>query len=426
MKNNKLVFWLVVALLFTIYLNFTNRQQAKVEDLGEAAPIEIVMSKTNFVHGREVIATVRNNTETAITFTNECPNEPLMVERYSGGDWEQTTADTGINCKEGDVLVAAQDKMNISYGQYTYSLFDRTGRYRISGEFTDTEEVVHEYTSKEFEIKKESWIVNIFRKAFYIPIYNMLVYLINIMPGRSLGLAIVLLTAILRLILLIPNHKALKSQKALQDIQPKIDEIKKKHKGNQQAASLEIMQLWKDNKVNPAGSCLPMLIQFPILIALFYVIKDGLNPDKIVLVYDFLSNVTLDNIKTMFLWLDLTKINFYVLPFVVGGLQFAQMKLMQAKKKKTTGGPEHGRGKKKKKDKKAPQDTQAQMQNATKMMTYFMPVMIAFFTASMPAGVGIYWGTSTLFGIGQQLFINKGSEKKSDEPTIKIINKSKK
>ena len=204
-----------------------------------------------------------------------------------------------------------------------------------------------------------------------------------------------LLTLVIKLILIGPNHKALKAQKSLQKIQPELDKVKEKYKGNQQKIASETMAIWKKHKVNPLGSCLPMLIQFPVMIALFYVVKVGLSPNNIHLLYEPLKNFDLALIDPIFLSiLDLTKINSFVLPLIVGGLQFFQMKLSFALKKDKV-------------KEKTKTDKANQMQTMNKMMTYTLPVMIAFFTATMPAAVGIYWGVSTLFGIAQQVYINK-------------------
>src|SRR3989339_407748 len=100
---------------------------------------------------------------------------------------------------------------------------------------------------------------------------------IEVMPGHSLALAIIILTLIIRTILLVPSQHAIKSQKKLQEIQPKLEEIKKKYAGNQEKIAMETMKVWQENKVNPMGSCLPLLVQFPIMIALFYAVKYGIG-----------------------------------------------------------------------------------------------------------------------------------------------------
>ena len=152
------------------------------------------------------------------------------------------------------------------------------------------------------------------------------------------------------------------------------------------------MKIWKKYKVNPTSSCLPMVIQFPILIALFYVVKNGFSFIDPNLLYGSLKNFDAASIQTVFLGLiDLTKVNAVALPITIGLLQFGQMRLTLGKSIKD-----------------APTDSPMPMMNKT--MIYAMPVMIAFFTASLPAAVGFYWGTSTFFGIGQQIIVNRSKD----------------
>ena len=211
----------------------------------------------------------------------------------------------------------------------------------------------------------------------------------------------------------------------MQEVQTKIDEVKKKYKDNQEKIALETVALWKEHKVNPFGSCMLMLIQFPILIGLYYVIREGLHPDKIELLYpSVMDGFSFAFMETQFLGMDLLNINFIVLPLLVGGLQFIQMQLAFARAQKKKKNTPSKKPAKKKKD-NAP-DMQDQMKMANNMMKYFMPAMIAFFTASLPAGVGLYWGTSTTYGILQQLVVNKQtqSDNKASKPTVRVIEKN--
>ena len=194
----------------------------------------------------------------------------------------------------------------------------------------------------------------------------------------------------------------------MQEIQPKLNKIKEKYKDNQEMATKETMAIWKEHKVNPFGSCLPLLIQFPVLIALFNVVQNGLNPDNSYLFYNFLKNFSFENIHFIFLnLLDLTKINHFILPLIVGGLQFLQMKLTLSKSKTKTN----------ESDKKEPKN---EMETANAVMLYLMPGMIALFTASVPAGVGLYWIVSTLYGIAQQFVVNYQSDQNSTK--VKVLN----
>jgi YidC/Oxa1 family membrane protein insertase len=216
------------------------------------------------------------------------------------------------------------------------------------------------------------------------------------MPGKSLGFAIITLTLIIRGLLYGQNKKALTAQKKMSEVQPKLNKLREKYKDDQQKLAEETMKIWQQHKVNPMSGCMPILVQFPILIALFFVVQDGLNPDQSVFLYEPLKDFMFQNVSTSFLGiLELTKQNIYVLPFIIGGLQFAQLYLANARNKNKT-------------DQKSKKDsTQDQMQSVQNTMLYFMPAMIAVITATLPAGVGLYWGTSTLFAIIQQIIINK-------------------
>ena len=157
----------------------------------------------------------------------------------------------------------------------------------------------------------------------------------------------------------------------MQKVQPELDGLKKKYKDEPQKLAEETMKIWQKHKVNPMSSCLPMLVQFPILIALFYVVKDGLEFINPQLLYANLQGFDPSIINTVFLGIiDLTEVNIIVLPIVIGGLQFFQMKLTVGKASKS--------------------NDAIPMMN--KVMMYFMPVMIALFTATLPAAVGFLLG----------------------------------
>jgi len=201
----------------------------------------------------------------------------------------------------------------------------------------------------------------------------------------------------------------MRAQKRMQDIQPKLEELKRKHANDQTRLAQETMLLWKAHQVNPLSSCLPLLIQFPILIALFYAVNGGLSPDRHILVYSFLPAFSFNDINTYFLGFNLMEKSVIVFPIVIGLLQFAQMQLMMSKKKS------------KAEAKAMPQEMEA----ANKMMKYIMPVMIAVFTAGLPSAVGLYWGISTSYGIVQQFVVNKEGSKSDttdEEVKVRVIN----
>lgn len=361
--------------------------------------IGVMTAKTEFPRGKVVTLALRNNTEEKITLADECPEEPFDVFRYQNGEWAQINTSPTVECANNEYIIEPGKKLQVMYTNWNYALFGELGRYKIAVKHGDKT-----FESNEFIIAEEGLLRILWTRMLYQPIYNTLIFTSETL-GKSLGLGIIILTIIIRLILLIPSQRALKQQRKMQLIQPKLEEVKLKHKGDQQKIAQETMALWKEHRVNPFGSCMPLLVQFPILIALFYVVKEGLNPDNTHLLYESLKNVPLAEIGTNFLGiLELTKRNIFWLPLTIGALQFAQMKLTIAKKSA------------KKKEEKG---KKSEMAMANNMMLYFMPVMIAVFSASLPAGVGLYWGVSTLFGVGQQLIVNKEMDE-SGKTKVKI------
>lgn len=391
--SNKLFRPLLFVLIFLLVFQFFNRkdeQQVTQDDV-------VLIAKSKIVIGKDVSLEIKNYSDSPIIIPNNCPKNPLLAERYINGEWMIQEAEIDqIDCEGQQVIEIAPDESYvISYNQWGWELFGEEGRYRITlmTELDGKEKAYsHELTMAPPSLLRRFW-----NGVFYKPIFNTLVFLINTLPNQSLGWGIILLTLIIKLILLGPNHKALKAQKAMQKVQPQLEALKIKYKDDPQLLAQKTMEVWKKYKVSPMSSCLPILIQFPILIALFYVVKGGLgviNPD---LLYDTLKNVDLTNINTNFLGLiDLTKVNIIALPIIVGGMQFFQMRL--------TLGKTQNKALTVKKDQPNP------MPMMNKMMQYFMPIMIAVFVATLPAAVGFYWGTSTLFGIGQQLVVNRSKD----------------
>ncbi|MBI5412868.1 membrane protein insertase YidC [Candidatus Peregrinibacteria bacterium] len=397
MNKQKIITWVLFFFIFLfVFQTFTKKNAPTPETVGGAAII-VSPSKTEFATGEEVTVKVRNNTANKITLPSGCPKNPFKVLALVGDKIEERTSETKLNCalSSPDVVIEPNKEQLVTYTYWNHSLFGEIGKYKVQIDFANGTGT-QTFVSPEFAVVATGFWRKLFRTAFYQPLYNVLVLFIDFAPFKDLGLAIILLTLAIRLILLVPSQRAIESQRRMQELQPRLAHIKKKYEGNQERIAQETMALWKEHKVNPFGSCLPTLIQFPVLIALFYVIRNGLNPDNIYLLYSPLKDVDLSNIHTNFLGiLDLMRVNTIVLPIIIGGLQFLQMKLAMMTKKNSDQKPQAA----------------SEMETATKTMIYIMPVMIALFTASVPAGVGLYWGVSTLFAIGQQIVANRKTAK---------------
>lgn len=235
-----------------------------------------------------------------------------------------------------------------------------------------------------------------FQTLFYQPILNLLVFLYNIIPGHDFGVAIVLLTVIVKIIFFPLAQKAIASQKAMQDLQPKLNELKQKYAKDREKMSREMLALYQSNKVNPFSSCLPLLIQMPFLFAIFKVFKTELTDQSMDLVYSFISRP--ETINTISLgFFDLSSTKNLMLALLVGGAQFWQGRMMITRRPEVK-----GEGSK-------DEDITAIM---NKQMLYMMPVMIGVFSYSFPAGLALYWLINTLLTGLQQLIVFR---KKKDQ-----------
>jgi YidC/Oxa1 family membrane protein insertase len=177
-----------------------------------------------------------------------------------------------------------------------------------------------------------SWLYN---NILYRPLFNILVSIYNIFPLKDIGWAIILITVLIRAILYPLSRSSIQSQKKLQTLKPKIDELKNKYKDDQEAFGRASMELYRREKINPAASCLPLLIQFPILIAVYGVFRVGLTSNNFDLLYSFVQNP--GTINSLFLGLiDLAKPN-TVLAILAGVGQFVQSRMvLNLNKKRAT------------------------------------------------------------------------------------------
>lgn len=227
----------------------------------------------------------------------------------------------------------------------------------------------------------------------------------------ALGFAIVILTIIIRFVMYPLISSQLKSSKKMQALSPHLSRIKDKHKGDAKKLQAETMRLYKEHGVNPAAGCLPVIIQLPIIWALYTVLQKivGFNPK--VVVSEINKIVYFDFIKLgepwdpYFFGLPLgqnpsqiiSSIGPLVLliPIATGFFQFIQSKMMINK-------PEEPKDAAKNTDKKK-EDFMSAFQTQS---LYIFPVMIGFFSYNFPVGLSLYWNTFTIFGIIQQYKIS--------------------
>ncbi len=217
----------------------------------------------------------------------------------------------------------------------------------------------------------------------YEPIYNALIFTAQHITGYDVGLAVVVVTIVIRLILLPLSKKSIISQHKMKLLQPKLQEIKQRGLDKQQEAQ-EQFALYKQEGINPFSGCVYMLIQLPILFALYFSFFKGIEqPDHL---YSFLST---ENLKNTFLGLiDITKpfIPFAVLAGVTQGIQAFLMPTPEV-----TGS-----------------DFQAQFSKSLSTQTkYILPIIIIFISMRLASAVALYWVITNLFSIAQELYFRK-------------------
>ncbi|MEI6288574.1 MAG: YidC/Oxa1 family membrane protein insertase [bacterium] len=242
-------------------------------------------------------------------------------------------------------------------------------------------------------------MMNILTIIFYQPLLNALVFLYNIIPGHDIGVAIIILTILIKLILYPFSIKSLKAQKAMQELQPKIDAIKAQYKNEKEKQATEMMKLYKDEKISPFSSCLPLLIQLPFLFAIYQVFMVGLANNELVGLYSFINNP--GNLNKIAFWIfDMSKPNL-VLALVTGLAQFWQTKMLISKRPEVK-----GEGSK--------DEDVASIMN--KQMLFMMPIVTVFIGASLPSGLVLYWLVVNLITVGQQYIAFKKT--KSITPVV--------
>ncbi len=237
------------------------------------------------------------------------------------------------------------------------------------------------------------FFLTIYHEVIYRPLLNLLIFAYNIIPGHDIGIVIIVVTLVIRLLLAPSFHKSLSSQKKLNDLQPKLNELREKHKQNKEEQAKAMMALYKEHKINPLSSCLPILVQLPILIALYQTFRIALGQGDIAGLYSFVHRP--ESISPYFLhFVDLSKtaligghwyIPALILGIIAGAAQFWQSKMMLPKTANT--------------------DPTAKIM--AMQTTYILPLFSVFISLRLPAGLPLYWIVTTLFAVGQQYYINR-------------------
>ncbi|MBL7159899.1 YidC/Oxa1 family membrane protein insertase [Candidatus Microgenomates bacterium] len=258
-----------------------------------------------------------------------------------------------------------------------------------------------------------------FNQILIWPILNVLMFFNNVLSASKIpgafGWSIIFLTLAIRGVLYPLTKTQLTSAKKMSELKPQLDKLTKKHKGDRQKLQQAQLELYKQHGINPAAGCLPLLLQMPVLIALYRVFWQVLgngdlsetieNINKVV----YFSSLKIKTLDLHFFGLDLVekpsnwqKAGWWLLliPVITAGLQWYQTKLLSGhtqvkkavvpQKKKTAKDPKPDMG-----------------QEMQKQMALMAPLMIGFVSFSFPIGLALYWNTFSLFGIIQSRKIGK-------------------
>ncbi|MBP7114389.1 MAG: membrane protein insertase YidC [Candidatus Peribacteraceae bacterium] len=363
------------------------------------------MEDASVAEGNDPIIVIKNETEKDLTLPTRCPQPPVNIAFIEGEGSSAVKSDLMANssvlpCTDV-LLIGAGKSVDVNMASWKYALFERNGKYEATLDLPENFAAGNpdNRAVTSFTISPVGFFTKLFRTFITKPLYNGLVFIASWVPGHNLGVAIILLTILVKLVLLVPNQHALEGQKKLQQMQPRMDEIKKKFPNDPTRVQEETMKLWKEMKINPLQSCLPTLLQLPILIGLFFVVKSGVSIETSQhMLYTFYHELPPQYFGHFFLGFDLLKPSIWIMPPLLVVLQFIQMKMMMAKqKKKSTDIIVKPQGKK---------SWVPELDQQT-VMTYIMPLMIGFFAFQFPVAVSLYWAVSTLFGIAQQFFVMK-------------------
>lgn len=253
----------------------------------------------------------------------------------------------------------------------------------------------------------------IFNSLVYQPVYNLLIFIYSDFSWHDFGIAIIIVTLIIKFLLIPLSKKQIESQKKMQELQPKIKETQEKYKHDKEKQSRALLELYKENKTNPFAGCLPLIVQLVFLIAIYRVLFNissaGLNVDENIL-YSFLSNP--GQINKMFLGIiDLSAtIDFnhfaakdlpqLILILLAAASQYFQTKMLMTARKKEN----------KNKTPVANNEKPDFSEMMTKQMLYLGPLLTLFIGIKFPAGLALYWLISTGFMIVQQYYLSKTTQ----------------
>lgn len=228
----------------------------------------------------------------------------------------------------------------------------------------------------------------LYNELLYRPLLNALILIYNNLSFGDIGLSVIFLTIFIRLLLFPLFHKGTKNQAIIQKIQPKIKEISDKYKDNKEEQVKKMLEIYEEHKINPFSSIFLLLIQIPILFALFHVFYYGLSENSFSLLYSFVKKPV--DLNFSFFGLINLKEPSIIVVVLAALAQYFQGRLSLPKNKGKTKDPS---------------------ENIIKNMVLLGPAMTFFILFRLPSVVGFYWITTSIFSCFQQIIINHSLKK---------------
>lgn len=233
-------------------------------------------------------------------------------------------------------------------------------------------------------------MIYLYNLVIYQPLYNGLIFLMRALPFFDAGVIVIIFTIIVKLILLPLSIKASKAQLQMKGIEKDLNAIKEKYKDNKEEQSKKTIEYYRENNINPFASFFILIIQLPIVIGLYRVfLKSGLPSINTAILYSFV----LPPVAINMIFLNLINIanKSIVLAVVAGISTYFQMSLATQQQSAPAGGGMQ-------------QDV---MRAMSVQMKYFFPVIVGFISYSISGALALYWITSNIFAIGQEMYIKK-------------------
>lgn len=226
----------------------------------------------------------------------------------------------------------------------------------------------------------------VYNEFLYRPLFNGLIFIYGFLPGHDLGITIVIFTLLLRIILTPLIWKSQIAQKSMASLQPEIKRIQESFRENKEAQGKMLMELYAKNKVNPLSGCLMLLVQIPVLLAIFHIFQNGFEVKELKNLYSFISNPGVINSISLG-FLDLSKGNIWLgIPAAV--LQYFQTKISMPQASGMGQGGDFSK--------------MLRLQSL-----YFFPAIILVWSYTLPSALTLYWTVFSLFGILQEIIFKK-------------------